>query len=140
MTALDPQRLRVAAHELAHYFGYLAANLDIVHVKVWDYGTRAAGNVTTVERDPDNPGEYRAYLVGLLAGREADQLWCARNGLRYSDHTSTEDRSLFKKYRRDEWARGVSDAAFRAQARRLVLVNWRQITRLTPGLAEHGQI
>lgn len=140
-TELDPQRLRVAAHELGHYLAWQAADLDIQRIYVAGTGVEAHGKVRIRRQKVRDPEQARAYLVGMLAGREADIRWCEHNDLEWHEHTSNGDMKAYRSlHRRIDWVRDVTDREFRAEAHRFIVANWSKITRLAPKLAERGRL
>lgn len=138
---MDPDRLRVAAHELGHAFAWHVADCaNPTAIRVHGRGVGAHGyvNVAAHVRTVD---DARCYLAGLLAGREADMRWCEENDLAHRAQTCSTDLANFRQQRRNyDLCRQVSTAEARALARRIVRTHWRQIVRLTPRLARAGRI
>jgi hypothetical protein len=140
MSDIDPQRLCVAAHELGHYIAWRKAGIRIKSIRVAGTGTSVAGNVHIGRQKLGSPKQAHAYLVGILAGPEADQRWCQHNGLTVHQHTWAADMDSFAECRKHEWTRRTPDIEFRAAARRLVAANWREVVRLAPQLAQRGHL
>lgn len=137
----DPDRLRVAVHELGHAVAWkIAANTTPTAIRVFGHGITAHGYVH-VDAAVHTVDDARGYLAGLLAGREAALRWCEENGLAHPEWTCSSDVSSFRQQRRDyELCRQVSTADARATARRIVRTHWALIVRLAPRLARAGRI
>lgn len=132
-------RLLTAHHELGHAVVFQALGITVTGVEVIN---EAHGVTTTDSDDPfATPEQTRAYLVGALAGREADLRWFDVYGYDGFDESScADDLAYFRKHRRHEFVRDIPDSEFRSEARRLVRAHWGRITRLAPRLAERGAI
>lgn len=140
MDDLDPIRLSVAAHELGHMVTWEHAGFRIQTIRVTGRGTSTQGLVHVDRGLLRDPGEVRAWLVGLLAGREAEQRWCDQTGSAFIEAGSGEDLAQFRKWRRHEWARRLTERELRIEARQCIRTRWRQIVRLTPRLAHAGRL
>jgi hypothetical protein len=138
--ANDPQRLRVAAHELGHYLTWTQAGLPIKTIWVAGRGDEAAGNVEVPRMTARDDIQYRAYVVGVLAGRQADMRWCREHDLEVHEYRFRSDMKVYRRLRRDRRVRDVTDAELTAEARQIVNANWRRIIRLAPTLARHGHL
>ncbi|MCP2242728.1 hypothetical protein [Lentzea aerocolonigenes] len=138
MTEIDPYRLAVAVHELGHLIAWQRAGLHINEIRVFGTGERAEGYVDLGRQRIRDTDQARAYLVGLLTGREAEVRWCELSGMRHHDYTSEPDMRSFRRLRRHKLARHLTDAELRHDARALVRAQWEQITRLAPRLARCG--
>jgi hypothetical protein len=138
---LDPQRLRVAAHELGHLVAYREAGIPVESITITGHGTRARGEVmlpraATIaeERIPD-------YLVAVLAGREADRWWTDLHGMpRSTSRTFETDLRLFRRHFHGPAVRGLSESVLAARARKLVQRHTRLIESLAPDLARRGRL
>lgn len=141
-TSVDPYRLDVAVHELAHWFAWRHAGFTIAirHIRVRGYGEGAEGNVHIGRRPIRTAEQARGYLTGLLAGREADLRSRDETGREFYEYTCRGDLETFQKFRGREWTAGVSDEEFRRAARALVDASWSQITVLAPRLASRGYL
>lgn len=137
---IDPHRLRVAVHELGHAVVYRDGGLAILGIRVAGHGARAVGYVDLDPNGARTAEQARAYMAGLLAGGIADARWCELHGVPHDESTCSTDRSLFREFRRHPMVRDISQAAFRATARRLVRVHWSEITRRAPTLARRGTV
>jgi hypothetical protein len=136
----DPQRLRAAAHELGHAIAWHLTGTTPTAIRVVGRGERAYGFVS-VQAEIHTVDDARAYLAGILAGREAGMRWCEENGLRHHEHTCLSDLAAFRQQRRDyDLCRRVSRADARALARRIVARHWPRIVRLAPRLARAGRL
>jgi hypothetical protein len=137
----DPVRLHVAHHELGHYTAWEALGIGTTEIRIWGYGDNTEGLVT-----PATPGRLRNqqechnFLIGLLAGREADLRYCRRAGIRFREARSKADLRAFRRIHKHEWARGTDAGEFRTLARDLVHEHWGDIVRLAPKLAERGRL
>jgi hypothetical protein len=138
--ASDPQRLRVAAHELGHYLTWTQAGLPIKTIWIAGRGDEAAGNVEVPRMTARDDTQYRAYVVGILAGRQADMRWCRENDLEFHEYRFRSDMRSFRRFRKKPYIRDVSNAELQAEARQVVNVNWPRIVRLTPTLARRGHL
>lgn len=139
MDDLDPDRLSAAAHELGHAIVWREANVDLGALRVVGHGHQAHGYVEVRPRPARNDAEVRAYLAGLLGGREAEIRWCEENGVRFHERTCRTDLADFHRQHRQLGPR-ASKGQVRADARGIVRANWRLIVRLAPRLARTGRI
>lgn len=139
-TANDPQRLRVAAHELGHYLTWTQAGLPIKTIWVAGRGDEAAGNVEVPRMTARDDTQYRAYVVGVLAGRQADMRWCREHDLEFHEYRFRSDMKVYRRLRRDHSVRDITDAELTTEARQIVNANWRHIIRLAPTLARRGHL
>lgn len=140
---LDPVRLMVAAHELGHAVVWSATGMRVESIAVTGHGRDTEGRVRLADRAHlSNAADCRGYLLGMLAGREAEIRWCEATSTRPIADGCAEDRREFGYMyrRRRQW--GVTDtrAALRTQARHLVRAHWPTIARLTPRLAHRGSL
>nr|WP_042198370.1 hypothetical protein [Kibdelosporangium sp. MJ126-NF4]CEL23356.1 hypothetical protein [Kibdelosporangium sp. MJ126-NF4]CTQ96908.1 hypothetical protein [Kibdelosporangium sp. MJ126-NF4] len=139
----DPHRLQVAVHELGHFVVWRAIpGARVVTVQVTGHGRNTEG---TVEVDwstsEQSPVANRAYLAGLLAGREADAMWAEQTGTRQDTSGCGHDLAVYHRVRRTHPPSGEwSSTEIRGDARRLVRASWAEITRLAPRLAHRGQL
>jgi hypothetical protein len=138
----DPWRLHCAAHELGHHLTWTALGFSTRSVHVTGSGDNVEGEtrLTNEGNNLDTPQRCRDYLVGLLAGREADILWARHAGRPFRERHSASDLKVYRKIRRHAWAKDTSDHQFRTEATRLVRAHWNQIVRLAPQLAESGRL
>lgn len=140
---LDEVRLMVAAHELGHAIVWTVTGMRVDAIKVTGHGRATEGTVSLADHARLRcTADCHSYLVGMLAGREAEILWCdATNTQPVADGCAQDLREFAYMYRRRRpWGVTESRAALRIQARRLVRVHWRSIVRLTPILARSGHL
>lgn len=139
---VDLYRLDVAVHELAHWFAWNACGFGISprKVQVYGRGEGAGGRVHIGRRKARDESQARGYLVGLLAGREADLRSRQETGREFYEYTCRGDLVSFQELRTHEWTVGVSDAEYRRAARDLVNARWAEITGLALRLAERGRL
>jgi hypothetical protein len=137
----DPHRLAVSAHEAGHAVIWKAAGFTIVDLWVTGHGPRAHGYTELDGKKCATADEFAAYLVGLLAGREAEARWCDANRLRVDldDHCAI-DMKRFRKGRKERGVRHITDDQFKDRAAKLVIDNWRKIETLAPRLCERGRV
>lgn len=140
--AIDPHRLRVAAHELGHAIAWHATGFQVAEIWIRGQGPSVHGHVwldhtddelTTVELE-------RRYQAGLHAGRLAEQRWCEENDLCFGEHTCTQDMDILRNRRRREPGCLVPAGQAMGDAQRLIRVKWSRIARLTPALAAAGSL
>jgi hypothetical protein len=130
--ATDPQRLRVAAHELGHAW-------------VWKSGGLKVGTVTAARSGGSCPVRWysrdlHAYAVGCWGGFEAEDRWLREHKLgRAARGNSGHDIDEFQAAVK-ELGGGLPESNARRLARDLVSRHWNEITRLTPALARAGRI
>lgn len=139
---LDPQRLHIAHHELGHWIAWNAyPTVGTKDIQVWGYGRNAEGHVTPgTDGRLRNQQQCRDFLIGLLAGREADAYYCTRAGIRFNPTHSKADLRAFRRIHKHEWVRDVAATEFRTLAREIVHANWSHIVRLAPTLARRGHL
>lgn len=145
MTTVDQRRLMVAIHEMGHALTWHRAGFQIKTIRV-----RGRSNGTTGYVDLDNqpnrtPEEARDYLIGLLAGREAEHEWCRITGQSSDAYGSSTDLAIYRRYRKydcanERWVAHLSDGEFRAAARKVINARWSQVVHLANQLAQHGRI
>ncbi|GLW95431.1 hypothetical protein [Actinokineospora globicatena] len=141
--AHDPHRLAVATHELGHFIVWSALpGVHIEHVRVWGRGLATEGRVRVRWPKGDTEVIVRGYLVGLLAGREADRIHHDRpDAPRYREGGCAADMATFRRVRRQhEPSRLIPEAELRTEAARLIRANWARIERLALQLAARGHI
>jgi hypothetical protein len=138
---VDPQRWKVAIHELGHYVVWSELpKARIVSVEVTGYGEDVTGCVR-VKWPRDTPELDRGYLVGLLAGREADRHQARLTRTRHDTSGCGHDLALFRRTRRlHPPSRAWSEQELRAEALCAVRARWAQIQRLAPILAHRGSL
>lgn len=138
----DPWRLHCAAHELGHQIVWTTLGFTVRSTTITGGGSNVEGTTRLANESKNlhSPQRCHDYLVGLLAGREADILWARHAGRPFQERHSVEDLRAYRKIRRHEWAKGTSDRQFRGEATRLVRAHWKRIVQLTPQLAQHGCI
>lgn len=127
-----------AAHEIGHVVS--AVHHDI-HVPCVVYDPTELTGVTTLDL-PDDEAQFtahqwRAWLVGCMAGWEAEVMWAARHGGRVSRRTCQAD---FANFRKDRRRIGLSQSAARYAARSIVRSSWPDVERLVPQLAREGRL
>lgn len=136
----DPQRLHVAHHELGHYTTWYALGFNIVEIRVQGHGEDTDGYVSLGRPRLATPERVRAYLVGLLAGRESDLRYCTQTGAKFREYHSSSDLRVFRRLHRHRWARDTTASELRAEACAAVRGNWDRIERLAVRLAERGTL
>ncbi|PPK65767.1 hypothetical protein V5P93_000346 [Actinokineospora auranticolor] len=139
---LDPHRLQVAIHELGHYIAWRdLPGAGIRAVRVTGHGRHTEG-ITTVDWPTDDNGALdHGYLVGLLAGREADLFHKPHSTIPYDPRGCAFDLGLFRRVRRrHQPSRQWSEHDLRASARALIRAHWAEIQRLAPRLARRGRL
>ena len=138
----DPWRLHCGAHELGHALTWRALGFEVRSTTVTGSGSNVSGETRLANESKNlhNPQRCRDYLVGLLAGREADILWAKHAGRPFRERHSSGDMQVYKKIRRHEWVKDIGDRELRREATRLVKANWSQIVGLTSRLAQHGKV
>jgi hypothetical protein len=134
ITGIDPDDLITAAHELGHAVCAYAHGVGVTSITL---------GLTTLDLPDDDdeftPQHWRAYLVGCMAGYEAEVLWARRVGGTADKRQSGLDMRNFRTYRR----RGridITEGQARRAARVAVKRNWGRIRRLAPVLAIEGSI
>jgi hypothetical protein len=136
---VDARRLRVAMHELGHLTAWERLDGRVVEVRLsrWSVGGH-------VRMDwPTNPTEtnMRGYLVGALAGHEADLIWCERTGDRHDHGACAHDLTMYRNGRTAyRAARAWSDRDLHRAARDLVLANWTTMLPRAETLARKGRL
>jgi hypothetical protein len=138
----DPERRLAAAHELGHWFGFRAAGIGCTPPRVTGRGPSASGYVTTDTVVCETPSQIRAYIVAILAGRAAGQMWSELpdENARQSGGQCGIDETDVRHALRHRLAHGMTRAALYREAGQLVRRHWPQITRLVPRLARTGRI
>ncbi|SDD94892.1 hypothetical protein [Actinokineospora iranica] len=138
---LDPDRLNVAFHEIGHLTVWeTLPGARVLAVKVTGKGNGTEGLVHM--RWPKNAPEIdRGYLVGRLAGSEADRLRCDQTGDRPDTAGWGHDMADFRRVRRQhEPSRQWTEAELRAEARRLLLAQLPRAQRRALQLARYGHL
>ncbi|GLZ43515.1 hypothetical protein [Actinokineospora sp. NBRC 105648] len=138
----DLHRLQVATHEVAHYLVWSAMpDARITRVWVRGRGTSAHG-MCSVDWRAETPDQDRDYLVGLLAGCVADDLFSdAHPGFRCRRSGQSPDLAVFRKIRRrHEPSRAWSERQLRDTAERLLRADWDRVERLALTLADRGRL
>jgi hypothetical protein len=143
--AMDRRRLMVAVHEMGHAIAWDHGGLTIEAIRVTGRGHGTEGYVELEQRPLDLPTRLQNYLIGLLAGREADHKWCDITGETPDNYGSSTDMEVFRKFRKYDatetrWVTHLSDKELQAEARKIVTARWSQIVRLAETLAERGAI
>nr|WP_042190905.1 hypothetical protein [Kibdelosporangium sp. MJ126-NF4] len=140
---IDPHRLQVAVHELGHWVVWRTipgARVVTVHLTGHGRGTEGTVEVDWAKSE-QSPEANRAYLAGLLAGREADALWAEATGTRQDTSGCSHDLAVYHRVRRTHPPSGqFTTTEIRVHARRLVRASWNEITRLAPRLATRGHL
>ena len=140
---LDPRRAHVAAHELGHLVVWeRVPGARIVTVRVRGKGNNSDGYVEVDwPKHYDTPDMVRGYLVGMMAGREADLIWCELSGMRHYPDTCADDLAAVRKARRRHApSRQWTESELAREARTLVRARWGRILRLVPKLARTGHL
>lgn len=138
----DPWRLHCAAHELGHMLVWQANGFDITGITVTGHGSDVEGAtlLTQESKSLHTPDRCRLYLVGLLAGREADIRWAKHVGRPFRERHSGHDLRAFRDIHRHEWVCGIPAGELRAQAGIAVAGLWGQILMMAPILARKGSV
>jgi hypothetical protein len=144
VTTVDSERLLVAAHEMGHAVAWHTTGFQIVEIRVSGH-VFPNGYVRIADREHTTPELARDYIIGLLAGREAEHQWCDLTGQSPSDSGSSADLDVYRKYRKydaqhDRFTTHLTDRQLRVAARKVVTAHWPRIERLAPQLAERGAI
>ena len=138
---IDPELLLIATHELGHAIVWKAGGLHIKSIRVRKGWCSNSAVELDLGKTTWTPETGRIYLVGMLAGREADAYWCEITGQRHNERHSADDMAAFHRYRRQTtWAKGTPERPFRAEARAAVQEHWSTIERLAPQLASRGTV
>jgi hypothetical protein len=139
---IDPDRLRCAFHELGHVIGWRHAGITIKRVRVTGQGKHADGEVITGRQYMATVEQAEKYLIGLLAGPEAEIMWCALNKVRYQEHTAEGDMETLRKWRRNNphFPKAITTTKLCRAARSLVQAKWSEIEQLAPRLASRGRL
>jgi hypothetical protein len=130
-TVIDPDLLLSAAHELGHALVDLAGGLVVSAVTL-----RKVTVTVELENDTD-PAVWRAWLIGCVAGYEAERLWSRRHGGSVDRLCSRTD---FKNFNRHRLRVRLSEHTARSQARTILRREWTTVERLAPELATHGHL
>jgi hypothetical protein len=137
---IDPKLLLIAAHELGHALAWTALGLKVKSIRV---NNRLFGT-SEVLLDPGmtwTPETGRHWMVGLLAGPEAGQMWAEATRQRYNERHDAGDMDSFRAYRRQAaWARQIPERVLRNEARAIVRQKWSQLERLVDTLASQGKL
>jgi hypothetical protein len=139
---IDLYRLQVATHELGHLVAWeRLPGARIVAVRVYGRGVNTEGHVE-VDWPTAAPELDHGYLVGLLAGREADRIFTNHHpDFPYSDRGAAHDLNLLRRIRRNHTpSRQWTEHRLRTDAARLVRAHWDRIQRLAPYLARRGHL
>jgi hypothetical protein len=143
---LDLRRVQCAAHELGHLIVWeQVPGARIGRVRVSGRGTHVNGYAEvswTPQSKPDLVREQdHGYLLGMMAGREADLIWCELTGVRHDPSTCADDLAAVRKARRRHApSRQWSERELATSARQLVRARWGRIERLLPKLARTGHL
>jgi hypothetical protein len=138
---LDPMRMMVAAHELGHAVVWLVTGTRVVSIEVTGRGRGTEGTVQLVASDRlTTVDDCRSYLLGILAGREAEDRWYQATDTRPVLDGCAHDRRAFDHINRRPWGVTESRAELRHQARQLVRQHWPTIARHAPRLARRGRL
>nr|WP_042190903.1 hypothetical protein [Kibdelosporangium sp. MJ126-NF4]CEL19682.1 hypothetical protein [Kibdelosporangium sp. MJ126-NF4]CTQ94518.1 hypothetical protein [Kibdelosporangium sp. MJ126-NF4] len=140
---LDPHRLQAAAHELGHLRVWRAAGITVAYAKITGHGPDVSGRAHTGRQTLTTLDQARAYLVGLLAGEQAEIIWCDQNGTRYNDTAAVGDMERYHTFRRRYHATlppSFTLTDLKRDAAAAVRKQWRAIERQIPTLARNGRI
>lgn len=137
----DPGRRLAAAHELGHYYAFRAGGFDCTPPRISGHGRAVSGEVTA-EVVCKTRAQMRAYVIAILAGRAAGQLWAAQPGetARQTRSQCSIDEALARDALRHALARGMSRNSLYRDARTFVRRHWPRIVRHVPELARTGRI
>jgi hypothetical protein len=135
-TLIAPEVLSGAAHELGHALVDQAGGLTVTGITL---NRRTGYGLCKVKDfDWDNPRLLRAWLIGCVAGFEAEDRWRRRHGL---GHAARRDSGTdFRNFREHAPTIGLSEGTARAKARSHLGWHWGRLERLVPRLAEHGHL
>ncbi|AHH98292.1 hypothetical protein [Kutzneria albida] len=138
----DPWRLHCAAHELGHMLVWQAFSFGIAGVTVTGFGDQVEGwtHLTDQGKNLTSPERCRLYLVGLLAGREADMRWARHSRRPFQEKHSKWDLREFQRIHRHPWVCDITVNVLRAQAHDAIACHWPQIVRMAPSLARKGSV
>jgi hypothetical protein len=128
--------LASAAHELGHALVNKAGGLKVKDVTV--NRRTGAGLCKLRQFDWDNPRLLRAWLIGCVAGFEAEDRWLREHRLGHAHRA--ESRTDFSNFHYHAPVIGLSEHTARAKARSALGWHWGRLQRLVPRLAEHGHV
>ena len=136
------RRLQMAAHEVGHLVGLRAGGITVLRAQIHDGFFSGRHGITKVDphQDLDDPDQQLAYLVGTMAGPEAERHWCDLNDRRYNERSGEDDFAEITRWRRTHPECRPTDQQLVRAAHTLVLRKWDLIMRLTVKLAQHGVI
>jgi hypothetical protein len=133
--------VQVAAHELGHWEVWKGLpGARVVRVRIWGSPTNPEGHT---EMDWSRAGEDcdRGFLVGLLAGEEADKLWARATHRPRMRSGSSHDMAAFRDVRRKHKpSRQWSESHLRSEAQRLLIARWDDLVQRVPKLARTGHL
>lgn len=136
-THLDPNLLRIAAHEAGHAIVGVLNGGEVHEIKIYPASEGYAG-VTRIKFADELLNEL---LIGLCAGHEAETLWSMRHlgysrskAFRSTKDGCHTDMALVRKYRRRD-DNALTEIAARGRAHSLLIQHWPRVERLTDRLA-----
>jgi len=139
---LDPARLQCAVHELGHLTVWEALpGVRVNGVWVKGHGLRRVHGCVDVAIPDNSPELDRGYLVGVLAGREADRIFCDLTNARHDPRTCSYDMANFRRTRRrHKPSRRWSETELAREARGIIRANWSTVLRRATQLARRGSL
>jgi hypothetical protein len=140
LTAPDPIRLVIAAHELGHAILWDNAGFTITSIRIRDTGPRTRGFVELDGGEMTSVSETRNYLAGVLAGKIAGQRMAGLSNLGPGVQSCSFDEENYRKQMKDPLAASLRDCDIRAEAERKVTAHWPRIHALAHLLAERGTL
>lgn len=139
---IEIPHLITAAHEIGHVIVFQEAGVEVYGCKISLDGAVDGG---TWADDPVS-GQHHAFLVGIMAGKAGEALWCDIFGQRLPSHcrdgsSYAGDRVLFTAHqRKHREARGLSWRKADRLARVILRAESKRFRKLTEQLARHGEI
>lgn len=133
---IDPEILASAAHELGHALVNKAGGLKVGRITL--NRRTGAGLCRVKEFDWGNPRLLRAWLIGCVAGFEAEDRFRRQHRLGRADRgTAATD---FANFHEHAHTIRLSESAARSKARSHLSWHWGRLERLAARLAERGQV
>jgi hypothetical protein len=135
-TDIDPEILAGAAHEIGHALVNKAGGLRVGRITL--NRRTGTGLCRIKDFDENNPRLLRAYLIGCVAGFEAEDRFLRQHDLGRADRADSA--TDFRYFHQDAASVGLSERAARAKARSHLSWHWGRLERLVPRLATRGHI
>lgn len=136
----DQHRLAAAAHEIGHTLAWEAAGIRVREVRLTGRGRRTGGYATTGRVEVRSRRQAHLYVVGILAGQAAQDLWCRAYRIRCTTLSCADDQEAFERHRAHEWLTSTPDETFWRDADTYVQQAWPLIAEYAPVLADRGRL